>query len=496
MIRLPFIRVARFALAAALLIVAALAAAPDAAAQGTLNLKIEDAIALGQRQGFAGRSAASIREAARARDKLFYTQFLPSLSIGGNSAPSYTRSITPVIQPDGTTLYRPLQQTSAGLTASLIQRVPWTNTQLNFTSGLSQVQVSGVNGFRTWSSTPFQIGINQPIFRANTQRWDIQQQDLKVTSAERKFLESREDVSIAVTNAYFDLHSATLTLKNAEANAAINDTLYTLNKGRLEVGKIGENDLLQSELALLRARSALEDSHLALSRALAQFRITLNLAPATPVSILVTNDVPRFEADTIVAVQQARRNSSLMSDAAATEVQADRSVSEARWTAGAGGNLSASYGYNAIASKAPDAYKNLLDAQQLQLAVQIPVWQWGAHSAQVQAAKADRNSAQSLAQNSRAQVENNAHFAALQIGQTRRALAIAAKADTVAQRRFEVALNRYSISKITIDNLFIAQNEKDQALSTYVQALRGYWLAYFQLRKATLFDFEKGQVIQ
>jgi hypothetical protein len=29
-----------------------------------------------------------------------------------------------------------------------------------------------------------------------------------------------------------------------------------------------------------------------------------------------------------------------------------------------------------------------------------------------------------------------------------------------------------------------------------VQALRGYWLAYFQLRKATLFDFEKGRVIQ
>ena len=45
-----------------------------------------------------------------------------------------------------------------------------------------------------------------------------------------------------------------MTLANATANAAVNDTLYTLNKGRFEVGKIGENDLLQSELQLLGAR--------------------------------------------------------------------------------------------------------------------------------------------------------------------------------------------------------------------------------------------------
>ena len=464
--------------------------------QGALTLTLQDALALGQRQGLQAHAAQGSRDAARSRDHLFFTQYLPSLSIGGSSVPAYTRSITPVIQPDGSTLYKPLQQTTAGLSAILTQRVPWTNTTLNFSSGLNEVQLSGTAGVRTWSSTPFQVQISQPLARANSQLWDTRQQELRFTSAERKYLEAREDVSIAVTNAFFDVHSAALTLRNAASNAATNDTLYTLNKGRLEVGKIGENDLLQSELALLRARSALEDGRLGYDKALAQFRITLNVAPGTPVAITVTNDVPLFDADTIVAVQQARRNTSPMSDAEGSEVQANRSVREARWNTGAGGNLSASYGYNATAANAPAAYKNLLDAQQLQVSVQIPVWQWGAHSASVEAAKADRFSAQSNAQTSRSQTENNAHFAALQLGQARRSLTIAAKADTVAAKRFEVALNRYGISKITIDNLFIAQNEKDQALSTYVQALRGYWLAYFGLRKATLYDFEKGQVIR
>ncbi|MGQ0703666.1 MAG: TolC family protein, partial [Gemmatimonadales bacterium] len=59
-----------------------------------------------------------------------------------------------------------------------------------------------------------------------------------------------------------------------------------------------------------------------------------------------------------------------------------------------------------------------------------------------------------------------------------------------------VAYNRYGIGRITLDNLFIAQNEKDQAVNQYVEALRRYWDAYYQLRRVTLFDFQRGEPIQ
>ncbi|HEY8063014.1 MAG TPA: TolC family protein, partial [Gemmatimonadales bacterium] len=69
-------------------------------------------------------------------------------------------------------------------------------------------------------------------------------------------------------------------------------------------------------------------------------------------------------------------------------------------------------------------------------------------------------------------------------------------ADTVAAKRFDVAYNRYVIGRITIDNLYIAQSEKDQALQGFVQALRAYWVAYYQLRKLTLYDFERKEPIR
>jgi hypothetical protein len=44
--------------------------------------------------------------------------------------------------------------------------------------------------------------------------------------------------------------------------------------------------------------------------------------------------------------------------------------------------------------------------------------------------------------------------------------------------------------------LYIAQQEKDAALQSYVVALRTYWTGFYQLRALTLYDFEKSAPIR
>ena len=51
------------------------------------------------------------------------------------------------------------------------------------------------------------------------------------------------------------------------------------------------------------------------------------------------------------------------------------------------------------------------------------------------------------------------------------------------------------IGRIDMDNLYQAQNEKDAALVSYLQSLRGYWIAYYRLRRVTMYDFATGNVI-
>jgi|SRR5687767_1158788 len=478
----------RYPLSVGLIVVAQTVAAQE-------PLTLARAIELAQAQSHQARAAMATREAGRYRDRAFYSRLLPQISLGG-TVPSYNRSIIQVLQPDGSTLFRPQDQTNATMTMTMSQKLPVTGGDFFITSSLARLAVSGENSFSNYSSTPISFGLRQNLRRPNEAAWDRREQPLRWDVSERQYLEAREDIAIQTATLFFDAYAARVALNNAIKNSAVNDTLYTLNKGRYEVGRIGENDLLQSELALLRMRTTLDGARLEQDRAFAALRLALNLPPTAPLDIVVVSNVPELEADTARAVSEALRNSSRMSDVALQEVQARRRVTEAKLSSGMGAMLQASYGYNATGPEASLAYQNLQEARTFSLSLSMPLLQWGAHKETVRAAEAERDRQVSLGQSTTEQTAQDAHFAALQLSQARRNLALSAKGDTVATKRFEVALNRYVIGRIPIDNLYVAQNEKDQALTQFVQALRGYWQAYYRLRRLTLFDFAAGQAIQ
>lgn len=457
-------------------------------------ITLPEAIALAQQQGLQARAARASLESARHDNASFRAGLLPQLSLSGN-LPRYNRSIIPVIQPDGSTQFRPLTQTTTDLALTMSQQIPVTGGRFFVSSSLERFTVTGQQDVKTWSSTPVEIGLRQDIFRTNTARWDRRQQDVQTELSERRYLESMEEIAIQTTQAFFDVYSARSGLTNAITNAAVNDTLFTLNKGRYEVGRIGENDLLQSELALLRARAAVQSARLQYDRALAALRLALNLPAGTDIEVVVTSEVPTVAADTTRAVAEAVKNRAVVSDVELQDVQASRRVVEARLAQGLGATVQASFGLNASAPEASQVYENLLQSRAFSLSVEMPLWQWGARSQAVQAARSDRDRVASNSEATLRQTAHEAHFAVLELEQAKTNLLITAKADTVAGKRFEVAYNRYVIGRIAIDNLYIAQSEKDQALGEFVQALRGYWVAYYRLRRATLFDFASGQQI-
>ncbi len=471
----------------------ALALAAPLAAQQPLSLR--DVIVLAQQHGHQAAAARATRDAARLRDQSFRAGLLPQLSLVGE-LPAYNRSIIPVLQPDGSTQYRAQRQTDANLSMRLSQTLPVTGGDLYVSSSLGRLTLSGTQSGETWSSTPFVVGVSQPLLRPNAAAWDRREQAARTRLDERTYLQAMEDVALETTDLFFNVYAARVAYDNAVSNAAVNDTLYRLNRGRFDVGKIGENDLLQSELALLRARTSVEEAQLRFDRATASLRLYLDLPAAAPLDVAVDAAVPAYDADTARAIRYALANGALPRQLELVRVQAERRVAEARLGTGPGATLSASYGYNQIATSARLAYRNLLEARQFTFAVQVPLWDWGVRGGSVRAAVTDRSQAETEEAAALAQLASDAGFAARQLAQARRYVALYAKADSVAGRRFEVAYNRYTIGRISIDNLYIAQSEKDQAVTQVAESLRGYWRAHYQLRRITLFDFAGDQPIR
>jgi outer membrane protein TolC len=463
----------------------AIAQAPDA----RQPLTLDQAVARAAEQGPSSRAALEAVKAARWRDHAFGARLLPQLSLDA-IAPNINRAIVPVVQPDGKTLYLAQRQMESSFAITARQPLPFTGGSFFVSTGLSRLDVYDDKGpTRLYQSSPVLFGIQQSIMRPNKIAWDMREQSIVSDAAERRFVEAREDVATQAVAAFFDVYSAQVTEENAATNVAVNDSLYNLSKGRYEVGKIGENDLLQSELALLRARAALDAAKLAHERARASLAVTLGAEPGSLGAIAPPAQFPEFTADPERAVAEALHNRSTMLDLELQDVQASRRVREAQLVNRLGATVTATAGLNQTAATFGTAYASLLDQQRLSVSVQMPLVQWRAGHADVEAARADRERAAYLAKTQRASLEQDARFAALEIAQSRRQLDLAIKADSVGAKRFEIAKNRYVIGKIGIDNLYIAQSEKDGARQALVQAMRQYWLGYYRLRRLTLYDF-------
>ena len=123
----------------------------------------------------------------------------------------------------------------------------------------------------------------------------------------------------------------------------------------------------------------------------------------------------------------------------------------------------------------------------------MPMIQWGAGRADVQAARADDQRVAANSKSRREALTEDARFSALQLQQAQRNVVLAAKADTVSAKQFDVARNRYTVGKVSNTDLYNAQNDKDASVLAHVQALRTYWTAYYHLRRVTLYDFATKQ---
>lgn len=461
-------------------------------AQSAQTLTLQDAIGMAQRQGPAAQIARSQRDAARWRDHAFNARLLPQLFLRGDAA-KLNHGINPVPQPDGSTQFLGQSQNESSLQLGFDQRIPLTGGTISIGSALSRYDQFGTQNTKYWQTSPVVVTLQQDLFKPRAVVWDERIQSLSAGVAERGYLEAREDVAGNTADAFFNLYAQQMTLANATGNAAINDTLYTLNKGRFEVGKIGENDLLKSELALLRARAAVDDARLARDRAEASLRRLIAYPDGQPVAIVTPDSIPTVDADPDLAVKEALKNSSTMEQSELEDVQTKRNTTAAKLNNRFNASIVASAGLNQTAPILHDAYQSPLAKQTLTVGINMPMLQWGAGHADVEGAKADEQRVASNNKVRRDALVEDARFSALQLQQAQRNVLISAKADTVAEKQFEVARNRYIIGKISNTDLYNAQNEKDAAVIAYVQALRSYWTAYYHLRRVTLYDFAKKQ---
>ena len=425
----------------------------------------------------------------------FRTNYNPQLRLEG-TIPLYEKSVNQVLQDDGTFRYLPVQQMNNDVSLGLVQPIWFTGGFVSANSSLSYFRNYNDESARAeqWSGSVFNVRLNQPLFAYNGFRWNKKIQPLAYEESRRDYVEQMEFVSSTAVTRFFNVLEAQINLQMATFNLANNDTIYKIEQGRYNIGTTSQDKLLQVELQLLTSRQQVAQASLDLETTRLLLRSFIGLNSGEQFQLLLPETIPQFAVTVEEALAHAKENRAAFIGFERRRLEAEAEVAEARGqrfqvTA------TAAYGLNNNGLILNDVYQNPTEQQQFNLSFSIPVLDWGRNKAMMQTALANKKYNDYVIAQEEVDFEQAIMTQVRQFEMLRLQMEITKKSDEVAAERYDVSQNRYLIGKIDITNLNLALNEKDDAKRSYIQALREFWTAYYQLRRLTLYDFSTRQLL-
>ena len=461
------------------------------------QLTLKDAIEIARQQSPDALNAKNQFRTSYWQYRSYRAEYLPALSVGAY-LPNFNRTIEQVSLEQGEALLK-RRFADWSIDATLLQRVGFTGGDFFLRSSFNRLDDFSKTDTTIIQQTfaPISIGYTQPIFKFNAYKWQKRIEPMLYEEAKKKYLEDMEQVALAATNRFFDLLIAQIGEKIAIINKANYDTLFQIAKGRYNLGKIAENELLQLELRYLRASSAVESQRLDVENNLFRFKSYLRIKDNIFIELTPPTEIKKLDIPVAKAIVEAKAN---RSDALAFNrrlLEAERNVNFAKMNDRFDAEIYAVYGLNNQSIQVLDEviYKDQSDNQQLRVGITMPILDWGVARGKIKIAQSEQEIVQTDVEQDLIDFEQDIFLTVAQFNIQYNQVIIAAKEDTVAQKGYDVTKARYMIGKIDITDLNIAQEATDESKRNFYSTLRTYWRYYYELRYKTMFDFERDMPI-
>ncbi|GAA4320315.1 TolC family protein [Mucilaginibacter gynuensis] len=459
----------------------------------TIRLTLPEVIELARKNSIAAKQAISEKETKYWQWRTFKSNYQPQLSLSGN-LPGYSKTSSPIMQPNGSIIFQQIHNDNSSLTMDFSQSITATGGTVYGTTELQRFSDFDRNTV-LYNGVPYAVGYSQPLFQYNSLKWDKKIEPLKYKESTQAFIEAQEQIAVTVEGYFFDLLLAQVSLRVAETNLTNTERILRIANTRFELGKTTKNELLQLQLELLNARKSVGVAKRDIEIATLTLRSYMGLDTDSQLALIVPQTISRMEVDAEKVLSEAFANRSDAIAFVRKLAEAKRDVAKAKGQSGLTATLTANLGFSNSARNIGGVYRSPQNQQLLQLQFAIPLLDWGRSKSRTKTALANEQFTEYAVEQDKQTFRQEILTQVTLFNMLKEQISLTAEADSIAGEKYHIARERYVLGNLSITDLSIAFQENDRAKRDYVNALRDFWGAYYQLRYLSLYDFEKKQKI-
>lgn len=418
---------------------------------------------------------------------------LPSLSLSLKPV-SYSRYITKRYNyQENIEVFRPQKSFGAGGELELSQNIDFTGGRIYVNTSLDYMREFGDVNYTQYSTTPIRIGYSQSLIGFNDLKWDRKIEPMHFDLGQKRLISDMEDIAISAVSHFFELVLAQANLDIAERLKISADSLLIIGQRRYAIAAITKAELLTIQLDALNASNSLENAAISKKKAMTALAVFLNLDRDTEIATEVPELPAEINVNIAEAIQYAKDNNPSVMDKNIYVVEQERAVKRLKVENMFNASVNASVGFNQHAPNLRGSYANLMDQELVNVTVSIPLVDWGVRKGRLNKAVNNLNIANIDAERAVQDLEEDITTVVNDFNTYRQLIASSEEALEIANAAYSQIQSRFIIGKADVNDVMLAGTRRQQAQTNYIQALKSYWINYYNLRKLTLFDFESGK---
>lgn len=456
------------------------------------HLTLIDAIHTAQQQSYDAMVARLNYMSQYWSYRSFRAELLPAVNLSGGLL-QFNRSMVETRNfDDGRISYVENNSMSNSLSLSIDQNIVSLGGKLSVQSYLYRLDQFSYDS-KIYNSQPIRFSYTQPLWAYNSLKWQKKTEPLKYESAKRAYLESMEGVAIQALSLFFSVLSAQSTYLQSVSTLKDRQYLFEIAKKRLDLGTIAKSELLQLELSLLNAQVDVNNQELALKSQKFRLFSYLRIFDYESIELVPPYSIPDMSISTDNVIKKALDNSTHTLQQQITRLESQKLVAQAKANRGIQMQLNSEIGFNRTANRFKDAYQNLKDNEIVGLTVSLPIFDWGVSKGRVKMAEADLEVTKTQLEQAHEAYIQDLRNSVLQFNMQSSQCMNALRAQDIAEKRYDITKRRFETGAVTVTDLNTAQQEAENARAQYIHQLQTFWSGYYNLRKATLYDWENKQ---
>lgn len=465
-------------------------------AQQRVVLDLDRTVKLATDSSLAAQKYQSVYDASRYQYLSWQASRKPQFSLESTPV-QYERYMTQrYLSMEDVDVYRQQRMlySQAGITATQTME-PW-GGQFYGSTQLGYLRTFGDQNQTQFMTVPVTFGYKQELLFYNPLKWAKQIEPLKLTLAEKSLAYGIETASEEAVSKFFTLALAQDQQRMAEEYLASCDTIYAIAQRRYKIASISKAELSILQLEKTNARTTLANARISRQRAAQELATYLGMERTTDIELVIPTVMQNLHVDAAEAIQYARENNPQYLSSREAVAEANRDAERAKVEKNFSVSIDASVGLNQVADRFADAYRHLLSQDMATITLSVPLKDWGKRKNAYLAARSTVEAAERSELETARDTELDVALTVADFNERQAIVETAREALTIAEDAYAQTLQRFIKAQADAYSLSVAQSHWQTARQNQIASLQNYWLAYYHLRRITLYDYQRCQVIK